>query len=108
MSSQGPIIGVLLAGGDKCLSALAGKKLLTHAIERLRPQVETLLLNANGDARRFASFGLIADYASARIEEFAGPLSGVLAAMEGASPGGQRPVTAPPTRRSFRSIWCRG
>lgn len=71
MTSQGPIIGVLLAGGDKCLSALAGKKLLTHAIERLRPQVETLLLNANGDARRFASFGLpvIADYASARIEE---------------------------------------
>jgi hypothetical protein len=30
MTSQGPIIGVLLAGGDKCLSALAGKKLLTH------------------------------------------------------------------------------
>jgi molybdopterin-guanine dinucleotide biosynthesis protein A len=47
MTAQGPIIGVLLAGGDKCLSALAGKKLLTHAIERLRPQVEMLLLNAN-------------------------------------------------------------
>src|SRR5512137_877559 len=84
MTAQGPIIGVLLAGGDKCLSALTGKKLLTHAIERLRPQVETLVLNAHGDARRFASFGLpvIADYASARIEKFARPLSDVLAAME--------------------------
>jgi molybdopterin-guanine dinucleotide biosynthesis protein A len=113
MTAQGPIIGVLLAGGDKCLSALAGKKLLTHAIERLRPQVEMLLLNANGDARRFASFGLpvIADYASARIEKFARPLSDVLAAMEWARahrPEASVLFTAPPTRRSFRSIWCRG
>jgi molybdopterin-guanine dinucleotide biosynthesis protein A len=92
MSAHEPIIGVLLAGGrssrfgggDKCLSALAGKPLLAHAIERFRPQVETLVLNANGDARRFASFGLpvIADYASARIGDFAGPLAGVLAGME--------------------------
>jgi molybdenum cofactor guanylyltransferase len=92
MSAHEPIIGVLLAGGrssrfgggDKCLSPLAGKPLLAHAIERLRPQVETLVLNANGDARRFASFGLpvIADYASARIGDFAGPLAGVLAGME--------------------------
>ena len=92
MTLHGPIIGVLLAGGrssrfgggDKCLSALAGKPLLAHAIERFKPQVETLLLNANGDARRFARFGLkvIADYASPRIGEFAGPLAGVLAGME--------------------------
>ena len=42
MNPHGPIIGVLLAGrrssrfsgGDKCLSALAGKPLLAHAIER--------------------------------------------------------------------------
>jgi molybdopterin-guanine dinucleotide biosynthesis protein A len=42
MNPHGPIIGVLLAGqrssrfggGDKCLSALAGKPLLPHAIER--------------------------------------------------------------------------
>ena len=44
-------------------------------------QVETLVLNANGDARRFARFGLpvIADYASPRIGEFAGPQAGALA-----------------------------
>lgn len=91
MAADKPIVGVLLAGGrssrfgggDKCLSPLFGKPLLAHAIERLRPQVPSLVLNANGDARRFASFGLpvIADYASARIGDFAGPLAGLLAAM---------------------------
>jgi molybdopterin-guanine dinucleotide biosynthesis protein A len=84
----GPIIGVLLAGGqarrmgggDKCLVELGGKPLLAHAIERLRPQVDILLLNANGDPARFASFGLkvIAD----SVEGFAGPLAGILAGME--------------------------
>jgi molybdopterin-guanine dinucleotide biosynthesis protein A len=84
----GPIVGVLLAGGrssrmgggDKCLLRLSGRPLLAHAIERLRPQVETLVLNANGDPSRFASFGLrvVADSG----EDFAGPLAGVLAGME--------------------------
>jgi molybdopterin-guanine dinucleotide biosynthesis protein A len=83
-----PIIGVLLAGGrssrmgggDKCLLRLGGRPLLAHAIERLRPQVETMVLNANGDPSRFASFGLpvVAD----SVEDFAGPLAGVLAGME--------------------------
>lgn len=78
-------IGVLLAGGqsrrmgggDKCLLALAGRPLLAHVIERLEPQTERLVLNANGDAARFAEFGLpvIAD----PVEGFAGPLAGVLA-----------------------------
>ena len=78
-------IGVLLAGGqarrmgggDKCLLELAGKPLLAHVIERLAPQTERLVLNANGDPARFAEFGLpvIAD----PVEGFAGPLAGVLA-----------------------------
>jgi molybdopterin-guanine dinucleotide biosynthesis protein A len=79
------IIGVLLAGGqsrrmgggDKCLLELAGKPLLAHVIERLKPQTSTLVLNANGDLERFSKFELptIAD----PIEGFAGPLAGVLA-----------------------------
>lgn len=79
------VIGVLLAGGqsrrmgggDKCLLELAGKPLLTHVIERLKPQTGGLVLNANGDPGRFASFGLpvIAD----PVDGFAGPLAGVLA-----------------------------
>ncbi len=83
-----PIAGVLLAGGrssrigggDKCLLQLRGKPLLAHAIERLRPQVSALVLNANGDPKRFASFGLpvIAD----DNDEHPGPLAGILAGME--------------------------
>ncbi len=83
--SEEPVIGVLLAGGqsrrmgggDKCLLELAGKPLLTHVVERLRPQTSALVLNANGDLERFSEFELptIAD----PIEGFAGPLAGVLA-----------------------------
>lgn len=82
-----PVVGVLLAGGrarrmgggDKCLLPLAGRPLLAHVIDRLRPQVSDLILNANGNPDRFASFGLavVAD----PIEGFAGPLAGVLAGM---------------------------
>ncbi len=81
------IVGVLLAGGlarrmgggDKCLQPLAGRPLLAHVVERVRPQVSRLILNANGDPARFAAFGLtvVAD----GIEGFAGPLAGILAAM---------------------------
>lgn len=84
----GPIAGVLLAGGrssrigggDKCLLPLRGKPLLAHAIERLKPQVSALVLNANGDPKRFASFGLpvIADEG----DDYAGPLAGLLAGLE--------------------------
>ena len=79
------VIGVLLAGGqsrrmgggDKCLLELAGKPLLSHVVERLKPQTGGLVLNANGDPDRFAAFKLpiIAD----PVEGFAGPLAGVLA-----------------------------
>ncbi|MGZ5863506.1 MAG: NTP transferase domain-containing protein [Methyloceanibacter sp.] len=61
-------------GGDKCLLPLGGRPLLAHAIECLRPQVDTLVLSANGHPARFASFRLpvVAD----SIEDFAGPLAG--------------------------------
>ncbi len=82
------IVGVLLAGGqarrmgggDKCLRLLANKPILAHAIERVRPQVKTMVLNANGDPDRFASFDL--PVAADVVEGFAGPLAGVLTGME--------------------------
>lgn len=84
-------IGLLLAGGlsrrmgggDKCLRPLGGRPVLAHIIERARPQVSGLVINANGDPARFASFGLpvVAD----TIEGFAGPLAGVLTGMEWAA-----------------------
>lgn len=79
------VVGVLLAGGqsrrmgggDKCLLEVGGKSLLNHVIERLQPQVDTLILNANGDAQRFASYGL--EVVADPIPDHAGPLAGVLA-----------------------------
>jgi len=81
-------IGLLLAGGlsrrmgggDKSLRPLAGRSLLEHVIGRLRPQVEALVLNANGDPARFASFGL--PVVPDSIPDFAGPLAGILAGLD--------------------------
>ncbi len=91
MVSSAPVVGVLLAGGlsrrmgggDKNQLQLGGKPILDRLIDRVKPQVETLILNANGDAGRFAEYGLpvVADV----IEGFAGPLAGVLTGLEWAS-----------------------
>jgi molybdenum cofactor guanylyltransferase len=82
------VVGVILAGGlsrrmgggDKCLRPIGGRPILAHIIERVRPQVAALVLNANGDAARFAPFGL--SVAGDVVEGFAGPLAGVLTGME--------------------------
>jgi molybdopterin-guanine dinucleotide biosynthesis protein A len=62
---------------------LGGEPLLAHVIERLLPQVAQLALNANGDAERFASFGVVT--VPDTIEGFAGPLAGVLAGLDWAA-----------------------
>lgn len=84
-------MGVLLAGGqsrrmgggDKCLRLIGGKPILARVVERARPQVAALALNANGDPARFATFGLevIAD----SVPGYAGPLAGVLAGLDWAA-----------------------
>jgi len=82
------VAGVLLAGGlsrrmgggDKCLRPLAGKPILAHVIERVAPQVQALVLNANGDRSRFREFGL--PVVPDAIDGFAGPLAGVLTGMD--------------------------
>ena len=81
------VTGVILAGGqsrrmgggDKGLLDLTGRPMLAHVIERLAPQVGCMVVNANGDPERFATFGLpvVAD----TVAGFAGPLAGVLAGM---------------------------
>ncbi|WP_374385223.1 molybdenum cofactor guanylyltransferase MobA [Dongia sp.] len=91
------LIAILLAGGrasrmgggDKCLRLLAGRPLISHIIQGLKPQVRELILNANGDPGRFAKFGLpvIAD----EIGGQPGPLAGILAGMDWAAV--QRPGT---------------
>jgi molybdenum cofactor guanylyltransferase len=68
-----------MGGGDKSLMALGGKPMIAHVIETLRPQVDTLVINANGNPARFAGFGL--PVVPDRTADFAGPLAGVLAGM---------------------------
>jgi molybdenum cofactor guanylyltransferase len=69
-----------MGGGDKCLRLLHHKTILARIIERARPQVSTLALNANGDPLRFAKYELpvVPDV----VEGFAGPLAGVLTGLE--------------------------
>jgi len=91
MSRQASVVGVLLAGGqsrrmgggDKCLRDLAGRPLLQHVIDVIGDQVGPMILNANGDPGRFASFGLpvVPDV----VEGFAGPLAGVLTGLDWAA-----------------------
>jgi molybdopterin-guanine dinucleotide biosynthesis protein A len=83
-----PTPGVLLAGGlarrmgggDKPMRQIARRTILDRVIARLDPQCKELILNANGDPARFATFGLpvIAD----TVENFPGPLAGILAALD--------------------------
>lgn len=91
VSAAGDIAGVLLAGGlarrmgggDKPLKMLGGRPILDHVIRRAQPQVSDLLLNVNGDAARFASYGL--PMAGDVIDGHAGPLAGILTGMEWAA-----------------------
>ncbi|HLT78629.1 MAG TPA: molybdenum cofactor guanylyltransferase MobA [Ferrovibrio sp.] len=81
------ILGVILAGGlarrmgggDKGLKTLAGRPILARIVDRLRPQVDGVIINANGDPARFDDFGL--PVAGDAVEGFAGPLAGVLAGL---------------------------
>ena len=86
------LVGVLLAGGlarrmgggDKPMRQIGGRTILERVIARLDPQCDELILNANGDPARFASFGLpvVAD----TVKDFPGPLAGILAALDGPLP----------------------
>lgn len=97
--SQTRITGVLLAGGlgrrmggvDKGLAQLDGRPMAAHAIERLAPQVDELIINANQNAEAWAGFGfaVVAD----DIPGFAGPLAGLHAALKRATH--ELVVTAP-------------
>lgn len=85
---------VVLAGGrasrmggiDKGRLELHGQTLLERVIERISPQVESVIINANGDLRRFDDLGLpvVAD----SIADYPGPLAGVLAGMDWAAERG--------------------
>ena len=89
--SENKISGVILAGGlgrrmggtDKGLQVLRGQPMVHWVIERLGPQVDELLINANQNGERYAAFGhrVVPD----QIPDFAGPLAGLHAALSAAT-----------------------
>lgn len=76
------VTGLVLAGGqgsrmggvDKGLAPFRGRPMVAHVLERLAPQVDEILVNANRNPEAYARFGhrVIAD----EIPGFAGPLAG--------------------------------
>lgn len=89
-SALRPLCGAVLAGGratrmggrDKGLIELNGEPLVAHVLRRLRPQVDTLLINANRHRDDYARYGcpVVADPDG--IDAFSGPLAGVLALLQ--------------------------
>lgn len=85
------ITGLVLAGGqgrrmggvDKGLQPLQGRPMVEHVIARLRPQVGSILINANQNLDRYAEFGcpVVPD----AITGFAGPLAGLHAGLGAAT-----------------------
>jgi molybdenum cofactor guanylyltransferase len=99
------IFGVILAGGqarrmggaDKAFLVLAGRPLIAHVLDRLEPQVERVLISANGDPTRFAAFGcdVMPDVSPQ------GPLSGILASLIRAAELGASHVVSVPVDTPF-------
>jgi molybdopterin-guanine dinucleotide biosynthesis protein A len=105
------IVAVLLAGGqgsrmaqdgqgpDKPLRLLGGRALLAHAIARIGPQVAGMVLNANGDPLRFASFGL--EVVGDDVPGQPGPLAGILAGLRWAGRRGATDMLSVATDTPF-------
>jgi len=67
-----------MAHQDKGLLLLAGRSLIGRVIDRIKPQVDRLLINCNRHSLAYQQFGypLIED----AILDFSGPLRGILSA----------------------------
>ena len=84
------VTGLVLAGGqgrrmggvDKGLQPLRGRPMVAWVCERLAPQVDELMINANQHAAEYRRLGVpvIED----RIGGFAGPLAGLHSGLEAA------------------------
>jgi molybdopterin-guanine dinucleotide biosynthesis protein A len=86
-----PTLGLVLAGGlarrmgggDKAFLKIGGQTILQRSLARFQPQCSGIVLNANGDPKRFSDypFPVVAD----NIPDFAGPLAGILAGLDWAA-----------------------
>ena len=81
------ITGLVLAGGqgrrmggvDKGLQPLRGRPMVEWVVERLAPQVDEVIVNANANVERYGALGhrVVSD----AIGGFAGPLAGLHAGL---------------------------
>ena len=88
MTSLQAIAGVILAGGlssrmagqFKATAVIGGELLLQRVIDRLQPQVDTLLVNLNRDLPQLddQNLNIVAD----SLAGYPGPLAGLVAAFE--------------------------
>ncbi len=85
------VTGIVLAGGkgtrmgsvDKGLQPLRGKPMVEWVLERLRPQVAEVVINANQNVAVYEKYGhrVVSD----QIGGFAGPLAGLHAGLKAAA-----------------------
>jgi molybdenum cofactor guanylyltransferase len=81
------LTGLVLAGGraqrmggqDKGLCQVAGRPMIEHVLEILRPQVSEVIINANRNLETYAAYGcrVVSDH----LEGYLGPLAGFASAM---------------------------
>ncbi len=91
MLNKHNVTAVILAGGkgrrmegkDKGLVELANRPLIEYVIEAIKPQVETIILNANRNQELYSHYGypVISD----ALDDFQGPLAGFFSAMKNAT-----------------------
>ena len=96
------IIGAIIAGGlssrmggrEKALLELDSKPVILRVIEQFEPQVDQLVINANGEPARFSAFGL--EVVPDVLTSLTTPLAGLHAALRFAkSVGADVLVTVP-------------
>ncbi|HSI24566.1 MAG TPA: molybdenum cofactor guanylyltransferase MobA [Methylotenera sp.] len=81
-----PISAIILSGGratrmggvDKGLVTLQNKPLIQHVVERLKPQVDEIFINANREIETYLTFGypVLQDETDEFLGTYIGPLAG--------------------------------
>ncbi|HEX4151743.1 MAG TPA: molybdenum cofactor guanylyltransferase MobA [Steroidobacteraceae bacterium] len=87
ISARSDITGLVLAGGrgsrmggvDKGLQMYRGRPLTEHALERLRPQVSKLMVNANRNLETYRTLSV--PVWPDEVPDYPGPLAGMLAGL---------------------------
>ena len=88
MLNKHNVTAVILAGGkgrrmdgkDKGLVELANRPLIEYVIDAIKPQVETIILNANRNQEQYSQYGypVISD----ALLDYQGPLAGFISALK--------------------------